>query len=139
MNCVTRKPIRIDDGVAHCSREPTLGPSLACKRFRPTAHMVWSRPGRKSKMSSLRFAFAALFAFTLLTQCAGTSVDVARDVAGDENGGKIPNAIGTKTDQTAAYRMVTAHCEKFGKKGFITKMDYDTGTISFECRLMKGK
>jgi hypothetical protein len=90
-------------------------------------------------MWSLRFVFFALSAFTLLTQCAATSGDVARDIAGNENGGKIPNALGSKADQAAAYGMVTAHCEKFGKKGFITKMDYDTGTISFECRLMKGK
>jgi hypothetical protein len=90
-------------------------------------------------MSWLRFVFAAWSGFTLLTHCAATSGDTVREVAGNENGGKIPNALGSKAEQAAAYGMVTAHCEKFGKKGFITKMDYDTGTIIFECRLMKGK
>ena len=35
--------------------------------------------------------------------------------------------------------MVTAHCAKFGKTGYITKMDYDSGTLAFECRLQRGK
>jgi hypothetical protein len=26
------------------------------------------------------------------------------------------------------------NCEKFGKTGFITKMDYDSNIITFECR-----
>jgi hypothetical protein len=34
---------------------------------------------------------------------------------------------------------VTGHCAKYGKKGFITRMDFETGTMTFECRLQKPK
>jgi hypothetical protein len=94
-------------------------------------------------MPKVPFAFAAIFAFALLSGCAGSGGDLgsasASAVAGDENGGKIPNALGSRTEQTAAYQMVNTHCEKFGKKGIITKMDYDTGQVTFECRLLKGR
>ena len=50
-------------------------------------------------------------------------------VGGDQNGGKIPNTLDTPDKQTAAYRTVTTYCEKFGKRGYITKMDYDTGLV----------
>ena len=94
-------------------------------------------------MPKVPFAFAVLFAFALLPGCAGSGGDLgnasASAVVGDENGGKIPNALGSRTEQTAAYQTVNTHCEKFGKKGIITKMDYDTGSVTFECRLLKGK
>jgi hypothetical protein len=60
-------------------------------------------------------------------------------LTGDENGGKIPQGVGGATQQSSAYALVTAHCAKFGKKGFITKMDFDTGTMTFECRSQKPK
>jgi hypothetical protein len=60
-------------------------------------------------------------------------------MTGDENGGKIPRGVGGATAQSSAYAMVTAHCSKFGKKGFITRMDFETGTMTFECRLQKAK
>jgi hypothetical protein len=96
-------------------------------------------------MSKVPFAFAAVFAFAPLSGCAGSGGDLggasasASAVAGDENGGKIPNALGSRTEQTAAYQTVNTHCEKFGKKGIITKMDYDSGSMTFECRLLKGR
>jgi hypothetical protein len=95
-------------------------------------------------MPKVPFAFAAVFAFALLSGCAGSGGDLgssasASAVVGDENGGKIPNALGSRAEQTAAYQMVSTHCEKFGKKGIITKMDYDTGSVTFECRLLKGR
>lgn len=93
-------------------------------------------------MSRTRVLFAAAWAATLLSGCAGSGGDLggsASQLSGDENGGKIPHALGSRAEQTAAYQMVTSHCEKFGKKGFIVKMDYDTGLVTFECRLMKGR
>ena len=97
-------------------------------------------------MSRIRVLSAAALTAVLLSGCAGSGGDlggggsqVAGQVAGDENGGKIPNALGSRAEQTAAYQMVTTHCEKFGKKGIIIKMDYDTGLVTFECRLVKGR
>ena len=94
-------------------------------------------------MPKALFAFTALVALALLPGCAGSGGDLAgiggSQVAGDENGGKIPNALGSRTEQTSAYQQVTTYCEKFGKKGIITKMDYDSGTVTFECRLLKGR
>jgi hypothetical protein len=94
-------------------------------------------------MSKVPFAFVAIaVALAPLAGCAGAGGDLggsgsSPQVTGDENGGKIPNALGTRADQTAAYQMVTSHCEKFGKKGVIIKMDYDTGLITFDCRVVK--
>jgi len=94
-------------------------------------------------MPKVPFRFVAIVvALAPLAGCAGGGGDLgggsaSLQVAGDENGGKIPNALGTRADQTAAYQMVTTHCEKFGKKGVIIKMDYDTGLITFDCRLTK--
>jgi hypothetical protein len=94
-------------------------------------------------MSKVPFAFVAIaVALAPLAGCAGAGGDLggsgsSPQVTGDENGGKIPNALGTRADQTAAYQMVTSHCEKFGKKGVIIKMDYDTGLITFDCRVTK--
>ena len=92
-------------------------------------------------MPKFPFAFVAIFAFASLAGCAGAGGSLgggdSSKVVGDENGGKIPNALGTREDQTAAYQMVTSHCEKFGKKGVIIKMDYDTGLVTFDCRVIK--
>ena len=92
-------------------------------------------------MPKFPFAFVAIVALAPLAGCAGTGDNLgggdSSRVVGDENGGKIPNALGTRADQTAAYQMVTSHCEKFGKKGVIIKMDYDTGLITFDCRVIK--
>jgi hypothetical protein len=63
----------------------------------------------------------------------------AGGMTGDENGGKIPRGVGGATAQSSAYEMVSAHCAKFGKKGFITRMDYETGTMTFECRQQRAK
>ena len=54
------------------------------------------------------------------------------NVVGDENGGKIAEGIGPAQGQ--AMQLVTSHCAKYEKKGFVTRMDYDSGTIAFECR-----
>ena len=96
-------------------------------------------------MSQVQIAFAAALALAQVSGCTGAGGDLVSSassgaqLAGDENGGKIPNTLGSQADQTAAYQKVTTHCEKFGKKGIITKMDYDTGLVTFECRLLKGK
>ena len=100
--------------------------------------------GRVSAMSRIRVVSAAVLTAALLSGCAGSSGDLgssasASAVVGDENGGKIPNALGSRSEQTAAYQTVNTHCEKFGKKGIITKMDYDSGSVTFECRLLKGR
>ena len=86
--------------------------------------------------------FAGALTAALLSGCAGSGGDLGgsgSQVAGDENGGRVPNALGSRAEQTAAYQMVTTHCEKFGKKGIIINMDYDTGLVTFECRLVKGR
>lgn len=53
------------------------------------------------------------------------------NLAGDENGGKISAALGPA--QSQSMNLVTSHCAKHNKKGFITKMDYDNNTLTFEC------
>jgi hypothetical protein len=60
-------------------------------------------------------------------------------ITGDENGGTIPRSVGAAATQSSAYQMVTAHCAKFGKKGFITRMDFEGGAMTFECVLQKPK
>ena len=84
----------------------------------------------------------------LVAGCAGSDglgggdgVDGASGVGmtGDENGGTIPRGVGGATAQSSAYALVNTHCAKFGKKGFITRMDFETGTMIFECRLQKAK
>jgi hypothetical protein len=59
-------------------------------------------------------------------------------VTGDEKGGKISGGA-EGANMTAAMALVTGHCEKFGRKGFITRMDYDGGTLTFECRQQRAK
>jgi hypothetical protein len=81
----------------------------------------------------------AILALALLSGCANTSVGFgggSSQVEGDANGGKIAHTLDTSDKQTAAYQAVTTHCEKFGKRGYITKMDYDTGLVTFDCRLI---
>ena len=70
----------------------------------------------------------------ILAACAGTPVAVGdvNKMTGDENGGKISEALGPA--QSQSMNLVTAYCAKHGKKGFITKMDFDNNTITFECR-----
>jgi hypothetical protein len=71
----------------------------------------------------------------LLTACAGDGSKVAAgsiNVVGDENGGKIAEALGPA--QAQAMQLVTSHCAKYNKKGFVTRMDYESGTLAFECR-----
>ena len=75
--------------------------------------------------------------FLLLTACSGVGSKVVAtgggpSVVGDESGGKIAEGIGPAQGQ--AMQLVTSHCAKYEKKGFVTRMDYDSGTIAFECR-----
>ena len=94
------------------------------------------------RMASVILVAAGL---PLVAGCAGSGGGSGGDapgamgMTGDENGGKIPRGVGGPTAQSSAYEMVTAHCAKFGKKGFITRMDFETGTMTFECRLQKAK
>jgi hypothetical protein len=90
-------------------------------------------------MFKVRNVCVAVLASALLSGCAGAGIGLgggSPDVVGDEKGGKIANTLDTPDKQTAAYRTVTTYCEKFGKKGYITKMDYDTGSVAFDCRLI---
>src|SRR5262245_25599264 len=86
-------------------------------------------------MPKVQIAYVIALASALLSGCAGTDVRLGGgpEVVGDDKGGKIPNTLDTPEKQTAAYRSVTAHCAKFGKKGYITKMDYDSGLVTFDC------
>ena len=77
-------------------------------------------------MFRVRNVYVAALTSALLSGCAGAGIGLggsSPEVVGDENGGKIPNTLDTPDKQTAAYRSVTTYCEKFGKRGYITKMD----------------
>jgi hypothetical protein len=76
-----------------------------------------------------------------LAGCAGSvSSDGpgSPNVTGDEKGGKIAGGVSGGTS-APAMGLVTAHCQRFGKKGFITQMDYDAGTLTFQCLQQKAK
>jgi hypothetical protein len=76
-----------------------------------------------------------------LAGCAGSvSSDgpSSPNVTGDEKGGKIAGGVSGGTS-APAMGLVTAHCQRFGKKGFITQMDYDAGTLTFQCLQQKAK
>jgi hypothetical protein len=81
---------------------------------------------------------AALVALHLAgcANSSGTLQGTELTVIGDERGGTIPNSVGSAA-QSTAYQVVTAHCGKFGKKGFITKMDFESGLLTFQCVLQK--
>ena len=71
-----------------------------------------------------------------LASCAGGGAatgDLSK-VSGDENGGKIADALGPA--QSQSMNLVTSYCARHDKKGFVTRMDYDNNTITFECRKM---
>ena len=70
----------------------------------------------------------------LLAACAGAPSGGDGKVSGDENGGKIADALGPS--QAQSMQLVTEYCAQRDKKGFVTKMDYDNNTITFECRKM---
>ena len=73
----------------------------------------------------------------ILAASPGTPVGVGdvNKMTGDENGGKISEALGPA--QSQSMNLVTAYCAKHDKKGFITKMDHDNNTITFECLKQK--
>ena len=78
---------------------------------------------------------SALLAALILPLAGCASGPVASGdlkVTGNENGGKIAEALGPA--QSQAMQLVTNYCAKHEKKGFVTKMDYDNQTITFECR-----
>ena len=77
---------------------------------------------------------AMVAAILALTACAGSPVvsGVSNKLDAGENGGKISEALGSA--QSQSMNLVTAYCAKHDKKGFITKMDFDNNTITFECR-----
>jgi hypothetical protein len=93
-------------------------------------------------MSRMVFVISVLTALPLVTGCAssGGSLEGSTGLSliGDERGGTIPNSVGTAA-QSSAFQMVTAHCAKFGKKGFITKMDFESGLMTFQCIVQKPK
>ena len=90
-------------------------------------------------MSRMVFVIPVLVA---VTGCAGSGGSfegqTGLSLIGDERGGTIPNSVGT-AGQSSAFQMVTAHCAKFGKKGFITKMDFESGLMTFQCIVQKPK
>jgi hypothetical protein len=93
-------------------------------------------------MLRMVFLIPVLVALPLVTGCAssGGSFEgpAGVSVVGDERGGTIPGSVGTAS-QSSAFQMVTAHCAKFGKKGFITKMDFESGLMTFQCILQRPK
>src|SRR4249920_1039912 len=93
-------------------------------------------------MSRMVFVISVLTVLPLVSGCAssGGSLEGATglSVIGDEKGGTIPNSVGIAS-QSSAFQMVTAHCAKFGKNGFITKMDCESGLMTFQCVVQKRK
>ena len=93
-------------------------------------------------MSRIAFVIPALAVQPLISGCASSGGNFEGQtglrVIGDEKGGTIPGSVGGSA-QSSAFEMVTAHCAKFGKKGFITKMDYDSGLMTFQCITQKPK
>jgi hypothetical protein len=90
--------------------------------------------------SKAKIVFAGVFAsgLALAVNCVGPRGGIAQlTVIGDENGGSIPQSLGSRATQSTAYQLITAHCSKFGKKSFITQMDFEGGTITFVCILQK--
>jgi hypothetical protein len=88
------------------------------------------------KQVIVRVVGGALFAIGLpaIMNCAGPRAGVGQlRIIGDENGGSIPQSLGNAATQSAAYRMITAHCAEFGRKSFITQMDFEGGTLTFVC------
>ena len=77
--------------------------------------------------------FAVGAAILALTACAGSPVSGgdSNKLNANENGGKISDALGPA--QSQSMDLVSSHCAKHDKKGFITKMDYDQNSITFEC------
>ena len=78
--------------------------------------------------------FAMVAAILVLAACAGSPVvrGDSNKLAADENGGKISDALGPA--QSQSMNLVTSHCANHDKKGFVTKMDYENNSITFECR-----
>ena len=77
-------------------------------------------------------ALITYLALALAACASGTIASGDLQVTGDENGGRISDAIGPAQPQ--AMRLITDYCAKHDKKGFITRMDFDSKTITFECR-----
>jgi hypothetical protein len=87
-------------------------------------------------MTKVACVVLMLAGLPILEGCANVGADdqSSSDVSviGNEKGGQIPRSVGRPTT-SSAYTMVTAHCAKFGKKGMITRMDFESGTMTFEC------
>jgi hypothetical protein len=92
-------------------------------------------------MSKIAHVLVVASALPLATGCAGSGAGLgALSITGNENGGTIPSSVGAAaSSQSSAFQMVTAYCAKFGKRGFITKMNFESGAMIFECRLQKTK
>ena len=92
-----------------------------------------------TKAAGTNFLLLALC--SVLFGCAssgeGGSSGGTMSVIGDQDGGKVPNGVGSQ--QAIAFNSINQHCAQFGRKGFITKMDFDSGTLTFECRVQKPK
>ncbi len=79
---------------------------------------------------------AVTLGLSMVADCSHIDSDKtssALNLTGDENGGKIPRVVGEANAQSSAYEILSTHCAKFGKKGFITQMDFESGTLSFQC------
>lgn len=93
-------------------------------------------------MPNVACVVVMLVGLPILVSCANVGADdqLPSDVSviGNEKGGQIPRSVG-RANTSSAYTMVTAHCAKFGKKGMITRMDFESGTMTFECHQQAAK
>lgn len=81
----------------------------------------------------------AVTACLLLASCAGVTgfANADLDVTGDANGGQIRDGLKDAQSQARAMDLVRSYCQKYSKRGFVTRMDYDTNIVAFECRAQR--
>jgi hypothetical protein len=95
------------------------------------------------RFAAIAYVVLIVMGLRVLTGCASSGDSgygpSGLSIVGDENGGTIPRSVGAAATQSPAYEMINAHCAKFGKKGFITRMDFEGGTMTFQCVVQKAK
>jgi hypothetical protein len=85
-------------------------------------------------MSAVQSPAMVVLALALAACASGPAATGDGKVTGDENGGRIADALGPA--QSQSMNLVTSYCARHDKKGFVIRMDYDNNSITFECRKM---
>ena len=118
-------------------RPPPPGACFSGKARGPDRSSDLTSCGREH--SKVKIIFAGVFAsvLALAVNCVGPRGGIAQlTVIGDENGGSIPQSLGSRYSINSIpidHRPLL----EVRKKSFITQMDFDGGTITFVCILQK--